>query len=293
MSSNKLFSLVSSVTVPMTRELAIAHRDMPASPTERSFSSSRAKKLKTAFESGLLLPCNWAKAIWDGKEVRMNGQHSSHALCEIEAFPEGAMVHMDVYEPTSKEGMAILFRQFDARVSGRSSTDCSHAYQGLHPEVSQFDEVKSLAAIKGINLYHRHTGEGQVFAGDVLGSMFQNRSYDRFIGFICELLSGKCKEIHRTDVIAAIYGSYLASESKAVDFWNDVKTAHKDGEASQVLDQQLEKDRDITDAKKKMKPVSRYAVCVKAWNCFITDGKVPSSGWNHPPKKALPAIEQA
>ena len=293
MSSNTLFSLVSSDTVPMTKELAIAHRDMPASPTERSFSESRSKKLKAAFESGLLMPCSWAKAVWEGKEVRMNGQHSSHALCELEEFPEGATVHMDVYEPKSKEGMAVLFRQFDARISGRSSTDCSHAYQGLYSEVAEFDEVKALAAIKGINKYHGLSGEGEYFSGDELGKMFQNRTYDKFIGFICDLLSGKCKELKRAEVIAAIYGTYLISETKAVEFWSDVKSAHKDGEASQVIDQQLEKDCDLTDTKKKMKPVSRYAVCVKAWNCFVADGKVPSSGWSHPPQKALPAIEQA
>jgi len=289
MSSNP-FVLRSSETLPLTKELAVAHRDMPASPTERSFSESRAKKLRQSFEGGLLLPCQWAKAVWKGKEVRMNGQHSSSVIAELDPFPDGYYVHMDVYEPYSEEGMALLFRQFDARISGRSSTDCSHAYQGLFDEVAEHDEVKALAAIKGINRYHRLTSEGEVFSGDEIGKMFFNRSYDSFIEFICDLLSGKCKELKRDEVVAAMYGTWLASTSEATKFWNDVKTAHKDGEPSQVLDEQLEKDAEQTDTSKKMKPVSRYAICVKAWNAYVGNESCPSGGWKHPKTKALPEI---
>jgi hypothetical protein len=292
MSSNP-FVLRSSETLQVTKEMAIAHRDMPASPTERTFSEQRAKKLLEAFEKGLLLPCSWAKAIWKGKEVRMNGQHSSYALCEMETFPSAMTVHMDVFEPTSEDGMALLFRQFDARLSGRSATDCSHAYQGLFPDVATFDEVKSLAAIKGINRYHRFTGEGETWSGDDIGRMYFNRSYDKFIGFMNELLSDKCKELKRDEVIAAIYGTFLTSESRAVEFWNDVKTAHKDGEASQVLDEQLEKNAQLKDLTKKLKPVSLYAICVKAWNAYLANETCPAGGWKHPKDKALPEIHSS
>lgn len=292
MSSNS-FVLKSSETMPLTKELTIAHRDMPASPTERTFSESRAKKLRLVFEDGLLLPCTWAKAIWKGKHVRMNGQHSSHVLADLDPFPDDTFVHMDVYEAQSEEGMAQLFRQFDARVSGRSATDCSHAYQGLFDEVAAVPETKALSAIKGINRYHKLSGEGEHFSGDDIGKMFFNRSYDRFIGFIDELLSGKCKELTRDEILAAVYGTYQASETNAAEFWKDVKTAHKDGHPSQVLDEILEKDAEQTDSKKKLKPVSRYAICVKAWNSFLADEACPSGGWKHPPTKALPEIHSA
>ena len=284
------FALTSSKTLPLTREMAIAHRDMPASPTERTFQDSRAKKLRQSFESGLLLPCNWAKAVWQDKDVRMNGQHSAHVLCELEAFPENAFVHLDVYKPVDEEGMALLFRQFDARVSGRSATDCSHAYQGLFNEVADVDEKKALAAIKGINRYNDFTGNGEVFAGDDVGRMFFNRNHDDFIHFVAELLTGKCNELNRREVLAAVYGTYRESAVRAQEFWKDVKTAHKDGYPSQVLDAQLEKDAEQSDRKKKMKATQLYAICVKAWNAYLTEEPAPSGGWKHPEKKTLPEI---
>lgn len=291
MSSNGApFVLVSSETVPLTKELAIAHRDMPASPTERSFSESRVKKLQDSFTRGLLLPCQWAKAKWKGKDVRMNGQHSSRALCELEVFPKGQFVHIDTYQPTDEDGMALLFRQFDARHSNRSPTDCSHAYQGLCDEVAAVDQAKALAAIKGINRYHRFTGDGEVKSGDDIGLMFFNRAYDKFIHFIDELLSGKCQELKRPEILAACYGTFLVSNERAAEFWTDVKTAAKDDSPSQVLDGQLEKDKEQTDKKKKLKADQLYGICVRAWNAYLADEDPPRGGFNQPTKKALPEI---
>jgi hypothetical protein len=271
--------------------MAIAHRDMPASPTERTFSESRAKKLRETFESGHMLPCAWAKAEWQGKEVRMNGQHSASVLCAMEEFPSGARVHMDSYTPENEEGMALLFRQFDARVSGRSATDCSHAYQGLFSEVAKLDEKKALAAIKGINRYHQFTGEGATFSGDDIGRMFFNRNYDGFIRFIGDLITkGKSNELNRSEVLAAVYGTYLQSETRAGEFWKEVKSAHRDGHPSQVLDAQLEKDANHTDSAKKMRAIQLYAICIKAWNAHLTEEPAPSGGWKHPEKKTLPEI---
>lgn len=288
--SSKSFALVSSETLPLTRALAVAHRDMPASPTERTFSDSRAKRLRANFDDGLLLPCQWAKATWKGKDVRMNGQHSSFVLAEMEEIPEGSFVHMDTYKPTSEEGMALLFRQFDARYSNRSSTDCSHAYQGLFEDIAEVDEVKALAAIKGINRYHRFTGEGECFSGDDIGKMFFNKAYYKFIFFTADLLSGKCKELQRNEIIAAVYGTFLQSEERSKEFWRDVKTAAKDDSPSQVLDAQLEKDKDQSDTKKKLKQDQLYGMCVRAWNAYVAGDAPPRGGFNQPPKKALPEI---
>jgi hypothetical protein len=289
--SSDLFTLRSSETLPLTRELAIAFRDMPASPTEREFNANRATKLRLAFETGRLLSCNWGKAVWKGKEVRMNGQHSARVLAELEPFPVGSFVHMDVYEPISKHGMAALFRQFDARVSGRSAVDCSHAYQGLFDEVSQFDQKKSLAAIKGINTFHRFTGDGEIFSGDELGQHFVNRSYDKFIAFVQDLLmGGKVGELNNQHILAAVYGTFLESESRAEEFWNDVKLQKKDGSVSQMLDQQLDKNCSQTDSQKKLKPMQLYGIAVRAWNAYLAGDDPPRGGFNQPEKKPLPEI---
>jgi hypothetical protein len=71
-----------------------------------------------------LIAFNWAVAKIGDKEYRVNGQHSSAVLSELNGeFPQGLKVHMDTYEVDSNDGLALLFRQFDSRKSGHTPTD--------------------------------------------------------------------------------------------------------------------------------------------------------------------------
>jgi hypothetical protein len=103
------------------------------------------------------LPCfqqrsrlwNWAH--FGDKVFRMNGQHSSAVLCELNGqFPEGLQVHMDTYQVDDKEGLALLFRQFDNRKSGRTPIDV--AYQGLYPDLADAARPAAKLAVEGTRL---------------------------------------------------------------------------------------------------------------------------------------------
>jgi hypothetical protein len=97
---------------------------MLPSPTERVFDPSRAKMIREKAEAGQLIAFNWAVAKIGDKEYRVNGQHSSAVLSELNGeFPQGLKVHMDTYEVDSNDGLALLFRQFDSRKSGHTPTD--------------------------------------------------------------------------------------------------------------------------------------------------------------------------
>jgi hypothetical protein len=97
---------------------------MLPSPTERVFDPSRAKMIREKTEAGQLIAFNWAVAKIGDKEYRVNGQHSSTVLSELNGeFPQGLKVHMDTYEVDSNDGLALLFRQFDSRKSGHTPTD--------------------------------------------------------------------------------------------------------------------------------------------------------------------------
>lgn len=111
-----MFRLVNSETKPLTPELAERFRAMLPSPTERAFDSARAKMLREKAEAGQLITFNWATAKIGDKEYRVNGQHSSSVLSELNGhFPQGLKVHMDTYEVDDTDGLALLFRQFDNR----------------------------------------------------------------------------------------------------------------------------------------------------------------------------------
>ena len=127
-----MFRLEKSETKALTPDLAKRFRDLVPSPTERAFDEARAKMLREKAAAGQLIAFNWATAKLGDNEYRMNGQHSSLVLCELNGqFPENLKVHLDSYVVDDKEGLALLFRQFDNRKSGRTPTDVAGAYQGV------------------------------------------------------------------------------------------------------------------------------------------------------------------
>jgi hypothetical protein len=144
-----MFKLVNSDTKPLTPELAERFKAMSPSPTERAFDPGRAKMLREKAEAGQLITFNWATAKFGDKEYRMNGQHSSSVLTELNGhFPQGLKVHVDTYEVDDTDGLALLFRQFDNRKSGRTPTDVSGAYQGLYPELRDIPRGAAKLAVE-------------------------------------------------------------------------------------------------------------------------------------------------
>src|SRR5215469_842274 len=146
-----MFRLVKSETVPLTRELARQFRDLEPSPTERELSPSRLKMLKEKAVAKQLVTFHWSRARRGAHIWRMNGQHSSNMLCDLNGeFPDGLFVHLDDYEVDEMSGLALLFRQFDDRKSGRTVGDVAGAYQGLVPELAGVPRDIAKLGIEGI-----------------------------------------------------------------------------------------------------------------------------------------------
>jgi hypothetical protein len=105
-------------------------------PIELRKLSHLSEHLREKALAGLLVPFTWSVAKFGDKMVRMNGQHSSTMLCNLNgAFPTDGKVHLDTYRVDSTEGLALLFRQFDDRKSGRTPSDVAAAYQSIHPNL--------------------------------------------------------------------------------------------------------------------------------------------------------------
>ena len=83
------YRLVKSEVRDLTRELAEEFRNLEASPTERELNPVRLKHLKTKAEAGQLVTFHWSVARLGDKRLRMNGQHSSHAVRPQWGLPEG------------------------------------------------------------------------------------------------------------------------------------------------------------------------------------------------------------
>src|SRR6188768_1597800 len=102
-----MFRLTNAEVKPLTRDVAIAFRDMDPSPTEREMNPSRITHLLEKATAGQLVTFHWSTAKLGNRVLRMNGQHSSSMLCDLNGtFPDGLMVHLDEYEVDSPDGLA-------------------------------------------------------------------------------------------------------------------------------------------------------------------------------------------
>lgn len=284
------FSLVKSETIPLTRDIALKHRDMESSPTERELMPSRVKFLRQKVEDSLFVCPSWAVAEFQKRTIRMNGRHSSTALCETNGdFPEKLYVHLDTYKVETPKGLAGLFRQFDARQSGRSSLDVCGAYQGLYEPLSSVDRRYCLSAVKGISWYKRQVEKVPCARGDDVGEMLSDEVYHGFIVWLGNLFNSKCKEIQSDPVVGAMYGTFEANEPEARKFWQDVaKGGVDEGSVAQVLSDVLTKNREQKDSTKKLTVAQQYGVAIRGWNSY-REGKTVT-GITQQKKKPCPEM---
>lgn len=266
------FHLVKSSVSELTLEAAMKMRDMEPSPTERDIDPKRIKYLTEKAEAGKLVPFHWAIATCAGKTLRMNGQHSSTMLCNLDGkFPQGGKVHLDEYAVDSPEGLADLFRQFDARKSGRSAADVSGAFQGLYEPLREVPKASAKLALEGVCWFRRHVEGVPVPSGDDAYSLFNEPGLHAFIRFIGELFSIKTPELQSVPIVAATYATFITSETAAREFWEEVARGGKqyeDTAPTSVLDTWLKDLKEDKDEVRSLalKPANFYQGCIYAWN---------------------------
>lgn len=262
------FQLVKAEVLPLTPLLAQEFQQMPGSPTERDLNPNRLQHLRRKAEQGQLVTFHWAKARVDDMWLRVNGQHSSTMLCELNgSFPEGIFVHVDSYDVDGVDGLAQLFRQLDDRKSGRSAADVAGAYQNLE------DELRGTVAkpigklgIEAVTWYRRYIESVPVKIGDEQYHLFHESALHAFLKWLNELFSIKTPELKRVPVIAAMYGTFEKNEAEARTFWLQVTRGGKefeDNDPTTVLDEWL---KSVKEEGSRVKPGEYYRGCIYAWN---------------------------
>jgi hypothetical protein len=268
------FRRLASTTVPLTPELAQQFHDMEASPTERDLDLRRVKHLREKLLASLSIAFIWATVKFNGKVLRMNGNHSSAAILGLNEFPEGLIAHIDEYEANDLFGVALLFRQFDDKRSARSSKDICGAYQGLFENLRSVPKETAKLAVTGISWFRQNIQNPEglpVLKGDDVGILFGETPLHPFIHFLGDLFTIKTPEMRKPAIVAAIYATYQVDENEAREFWADVARGGREYEEkspSGTLDSELKHFADTKDASEGMTPVRYYAGCVYAWNAF-------------------------
>jgi hypothetical protein len=283
------FNLVKSETVDLTFALAKEFADMEHTSVERELNDNRMAYLTKKIEGKLLVPFHWAKAILPNKKVlRMNGQHSSKALIEYAAsvqdgtpnggFPQGLKAHIDTYEVPNMLGAVELFRQIDARQSGRSPADVAGTYQMINDQIANLPRPNAKLAAEGIS-WELKTVQGIVHGntGDDQYAKLGNEIYWPFITWANDLLDMKAPEFRKPAVVASMYATFEKDREHAKTFWSDVKRGgvqFDDRAPATVLDEWLKNQKEVSDPKKRAKPAEIYAACIYAFKAYVEDKEI-------------------
>jgi hypothetical protein len=266
------FMLLKAEVKPLTRAVAEQFKGMEPSPTERDLDPARLKHLKGKAEGGHLVTFHWATAKMGGRVLRVNGQHSSNMLCELaDPFPEGLQVHLDHYEVDGPDGLALLFRQFDDRKSGRSAADVAGAYQGLCPELANVSKPIAKLGIDGVAWYRRHVLGNPVASGDQVYELLQEKGLHGFLLWLNDIFSIKTPELKKVQVVSAMYGTFISNEAAARKFWDEVARGgieFEDNAPSTILDGWLKAAKEGAADAGALKPGNFYQGCIYGWNAF-------------------------
>jgi len=265
------YQLLKSEVLPLTRELAVEHQNLEPSPTERELNPSRIKHLHGKATEGLLINFNWAKAKVGDKWLRMNGQHSSTMLTQLNgSFPDGLYVHMDSYVVDDEFGLALLFRQFDDRKSSRTAADVAGAYQMLHEDLRALPRPIGKLGVEGVVYYRREIDGQSMPSGDDQYMLFKQPGLHPFLLWLGEVFSIKTPELRRQAIVAAMYATFVTNEAEARKFWDSVGRGGPDFEdnaPATVLDNWL-KEATSGELRGELKPAQFYQGAIYAWNAY-------------------------
>jgi hypothetical protein len=256
------FKLVNAEVKDLTLDLAKTFHDLEPSPTERDLSQARLTMLREK-----------AKALLNNQWIRVNGQHSSQMLVELDGgFPTDLRVHIDEYHVSDLQGLAQLFRQFDDKKSGRSSADVAGAFQNIEPALHEVPRAFGKLAVEGVTFFRQVVSKSPTPSGDSQYTLFHEIALHDFIKWVGEVFSIKTPEMKRKSVVAAMYASFVAHPDEARRFWEAVSRGgdqYDESSAATVLDDWLKK-LTVKEEKQanKVTPSQEYQGCVFAYNAF-------------------------
>lgn len=273
--------LLSSKTEKVTKELVERFAKMPGSIVERPLDDSRVDYLGLRVAEGNAIPFIWAYVTFNGKDFRMNGQHSSTLLSRLNGdMPKGLIAHVDQYGAETEADMVNIFRQYDVRKSGRSTLDVTNAYASVVPELVDIDRDLLKKAAEAIAWVNTQVDKLTSVQGDDRYAALMEPQNLPFLVWLGGVLhqDAKAPEMLNPAVLGAMYKTYALDPAVAQVFWSDVAKGgdeEDDSQPAKVLDTWLYNVRKgliLQDNGKGISTAQIYQACVYAWNAHV-DGK--------------------
>jgi hypothetical protein len=286
------YKLISDQQRPFTKQLAGRFTTMDTFVGDRSLSPRHIARLANATAYGYFLPefviLASCECVWDGKERRLNGQHT----CWMRRlFPASwkPKVRVIRYRVETEKGFRKLYSVID-RAWGRNNRHVVKSklygtppYKGISPDgLNRLSSGLRMWAGKGSNcaLSIDETTDSMLNGSGILTIRVA-----KFLDSITALNAGHM--YRRAPVTGALFATFDRCLSAALEFWKIVRDG---GEAPDHPAQMLMKylisteihsncsggpRTKITTSRENM-----YRVCIEAWNAFrkgekVTEFKVP------------------
>jgi len=137
--------------VRMTRGLATEFASMQSWKGERPLSEARLTHLRAALAAGSFDSPTWARATFKGKEIRMNGQHTSVLIAgtEEKEIPKMLRAVIKEYTVDTQSELGDLFLRFDHPAGVRHPREQLAALVVASNVVKTADRTLTLGAERG------------------------------------------------------------------------------------------------------------------------------------------------
>lgn len=266
-----MYQHVDTETRPLTPSLVKSLKEMNTHIGERSLDKKKLRQLKDKLDRGLFYaPRFGIITMPDGREIRCNGQHSSTMLSEVNgAFPKCKKAVVDYWRCDTEEDVAIVFSQYDNRISARTKKEVVNAHAKLHDELA--DNSQTLNAVVCDAIYFAKT-EGKykreaAYDEDRARLLHsdENIEFAQWAGAVFAK-----NWLSRTPIVAAAYKTWFANKERAKDFWQQVSDGSGQPEtASRIYHDHLKhKWGNGTVVREGTRSV--YVKAHHAWNAYMT-----------------------
>jgi len=276
------FEITKHETVNITKDLAYKFANkLKVVDGERTLKDNRISTLKRKYEAGEFLPFNWAVAVLEGVEYRVNGQHSSHILAgwkgDLPTILHGTIT---TYKVNSKEELAELYASYDPTFSNRDIRDNVKTWKNIDQDFINLPDGVLKLAVDGVFWCKQRVNRKSGLKVSDKYKLFTDSSIKEFVLWYPKVVHSKTAELKLTYISAAMFSTFEANPKEADKFWREVGsvTPFQEMEAektpSVVLDKWLSDILEKKELKATLKPDEIYQGCIYAWNAFRQKKKI-------------------
>ena len=294
-------------TVRVTRKLASEFAEMDPAPHDRPLSERRLQVYNILLNRSEFRPVTWAKAYC--KETagwcRVNGKHTSILLSGAPVLPE-FYVTVEEYECDTLEDVAKLYSTFDSKMQSRSANDIYLSFAATVKELKGLPVRTITVSVAGMCLYEN---PGLIQGGSARRSSQPADRAEKLLehsDFVLWLDSifrpeeevesntvrkkDRHRHLHRSPVVAAMFGSWQKDTAAATTFWIAVRDGtSKVGDPDRKLNQYLLTTsvgrKGLSSENRNVSEKEMLVRCIHAWNAwrrgeksdlrYYPDSKVP------------------